>query len=222
MWERFKRLIRSIVGFFISSAEDPELILQQNIRDMNDQVPKMNQNIALIKANVTLLEKELNRLNKEETELLSKVKASIKAEREDLATNFATTLESVRSSRIDTEGQLKVAKAAFEKALEVKKVFIQEKEKKTKEALQAIQASQRAKWQGKVADAMEQFEIAGIDQTHDEMIRKINEEAALNEAKLEMALTNVDIESIKIEEEAEKIRANELVQQIKKEMETKG
>ena len=48
-------MIRSFVGFFISAAEDPELILQQNIRDMNDQVPRMNESIAMVKANVTLL-----------------------------------------------------------------------------------------------------------------------------------------------------------------------
>ena len=42
MWQRLSRVIRSFVGFFISVAEDPELILQQNIRDMNDQVPRMN------------------------------------------------------------------------------------------------------------------------------------------------------------------------------------
>ena len=46
MWARLSRVIRSFVGFFISVAEDPELILQQNIRDMNDQVPRMNESIA--------------------------------------------------------------------------------------------------------------------------------------------------------------------------------
>jgi phage shock protein A len=58
MWQRLKRVIRSFVGFFISTAENPEIILEQNIRDMNDQVPRMNESIAMVKANVTLLERE--------------------------------------------------------------------------------------------------------------------------------------------------------------------
>ncbi len=58
MFNRLSRMLRSFVGFFISVAEDPELILEQNIRDMNDQVPRMNESIAMVKANVTLLEKE--------------------------------------------------------------------------------------------------------------------------------------------------------------------
>ena len=37
MWRRLQRMFRSFAGFFISVAEDPELILQQNIRDMNDR-----------------------------------------------------------------------------------------------------------------------------------------------------------------------------------------
>ena len=43
MWRRFSRMIRSFIGFFISSAENPEIILEQNIRDLNDQVPRMNE-----------------------------------------------------------------------------------------------------------------------------------------------------------------------------------
>ena len=55
MWKRLSRMMRSFVGFFISAAENPEIILEQNIRDMNDQVPRMNDSIAMVKANVTLL-----------------------------------------------------------------------------------------------------------------------------------------------------------------------
>jgi phage shock protein A len=65
---------------------------------------------------------------------------------------------------------------------------------------------------------MEQFEVAGISQTHDEMVRKIEEMTAVNEARMDMALGNVDQQKIKIEEEAEKLRANELVKQFKVEM----
>ena len=63
-----------------------------------------------------------------------------------------------------------------------------------------------------------QFEVAGISQTHDEMVRKIEEETAVNEARMDMALSNVDQQKIKIEEEAQKLQANELVKQFKIEM----
>jgi phage shock protein A len=218
MFRRLSRMIRSFIGFFISVGENPELILEQNIRDMNDQVPRMNESIAMVRANVTLLEKEQAKYKTELADLTAKVKAAIQAGRDDLAGSFAVQLEQIRSALARTEGQLATARAAYEKALAVKQAFLREKERKTQEAMNAIRDYRRAQWQKKVADAMEQFEVAGISQTHDEMVRKIEEMTAVNEARMEMALGNVDQQKIKIEEEAEKLRANELVKQFKVEM----
>ena len=218
MWRRFTRVIRSFIGFFISVAEDPEMILQQNIRDMNDQVPRMNESIAMVKANVTLLEREETKYKNDAAELTAKVKAAIQANRDDIAGSFAAQLEQTKSALARTQGQLTTARAAFEKAMAVKQAFMREKERKTQEALNAIADYRRAQWQKKVADVMEQFEVAGISETHDEMVRKINEMTAVNEARMDMAMGNVDQQKIKIEEEAEKMQASELVKQFKIEM----
>jgi phage shock protein A len=211
-------MVRSFVGFFISVGEDPELILEQNIRDMNDQVPRMNESIAMVKANATLLEKEQAKYQADVNNLTAKVKASIQAGRDDLAASFAMQLQQAKGALARNQGQLQTAQAAFDKALAVKKAFMLEKERKTQEALNAIRDYRRAQWQKKVADSMEQFEVAGISQTHDEMVQKIEQMTAVNEARMEMALGNVDQQKIKIEEEAEKLQANELVKQFKAEM----
>jgi phage shock protein A len=218
MWERFRRAMRSFAGFFVSSIEDPELILEQNIRDLNDQVPKMNESIAMVRANVTLLEKENAKYKSEVNDLTAKVKAAIQAGRDDLAANYATRLQMEKSALARNEGQLQTARAAYEKSLNVKKAFMREKDKKTAEAMAAIRDARRSKWQAKVADAMESFSVAGIDSTHDEMIRKVEEQTAVNEARMQMALDSSDHENVKIEEEAEKLQANELVKQFKMEM----
>src|SRR5258707_324806 len=211
MWQRFTRLIRSFVGFFISTAENPEIILEQNIRDMNDQVPRMNESIAMVKANVTLLEREESKYKDDLANLTAKVKAAIQANRDDLAGSFATQLQQTKSALARTQGQLTTARAAFDKAMTVKQAFMREKERKTQEALNAIADYRRAQWQKKVADAMEQFEVAGISQTHDEMVRKIEEMTAVNEARMDMALGNVDQQKIKIEADADpevRVRVN--------------
>jgi len=195
MWQRLKRAFRSMFGWMISAAEDPELILEQNIRDLNDQVPKMNESIAMVKANVTLLEKENQKYRNDVGELTSKVKAAIQANRDDIATTYATQLQTVKSALARNE-----------------------KDRKTNEAMQALRDARRSKWQSKVADAMESFQVAGIDATHDEMLQKIQEQTAVNEARMDMAMSNVDTQGVKIEEEAEKIRANELLKQFKQEM----
>jgi len=218
MFKRFKRAMRSFFGFFVTSIEDPEMILEQNIRDLNDQVPKMNESIAMIRANVTLLEKENSKYKQEVGDLTAKVKAAIQAGRDDLAAQYATRLQMEKGALARNDAQLSTARSAWEKAQNVKKAFMREKDKKTQEAMDAIRDARRAQWQAKVADAMESFEVAGIDATHDEMIRKVEEETAMNEARMQMALESVDHQAMQIEEEAEKIQAQEIVKQFKMEM----
>src|SRR5438445_2821396 len=162
MWQRMRRVFRSMFGWMISAAEDPELILEQNIRDLNDQVPKMNESIAMVRANVTLLEKENAKYKVETNDLTAKVKAAIQAGRDDLAAQYATRLQMERGALARNDAQLSTARSAYEKALNVKKMFMREKDKKTQEAMNAIRDARRAKWQAKVADAMESFEVAGI------------------------------------------------------------
>jgi len=218
MGKRFIRAIRSLFGGLISSIEDPRLILEQNIRELNDQIPKMNENIATVKANVMLLEKEMNKYKSEYKTMVSKMKAAIQAGRDDIAQNYALRLEDTKRHMMQTKEQYETAKSAYEKSLEVKKVFMKQRERKIAEAKDALRAHERAKWQSKIADTMEQFEVGGIDATHDEMLNRINEETAKNEARMEMALDSVDTETFAIEEEAENIRAAELVKQFKTEM----
>ncbi len=218
MFRRISRMFRSFIGFFISMGENPELILEQNLRDMNDQVPRMNESIAMVKANVTLLEKEEGKYKTELADLTAKVKAAIQSGRDDLAASFAVRVEQMRSALARTQGQLQTARAAFDKAIAVKQAFLREKDRKTHEAMNAIRDYRRAQWQRKVADAMESFDVAGISATHDEMVHKIEEMTAVNEARMEMALGNVDSQKIKLEEDAEQLRAMELVKQFKVEM----
>src|SRR5256885_8004066 len=106
MWRRLTRMVRSFFGFFISVAENPEIILEQNIRDLNDQVPRMNESIAMVKANATLLEKEEARYKSEVNDLTAKVKAAIQAGRDDLAGSFAVRLEQTRGALARNQGQL--------------------------------------------------------------------------------------------------------------------
>ena len=218
MWSRFVRGWNSLWGGALNSLENPEKILEQNLREMEEQVPRINENIAMIKANATLQKNSLNKLTAQTEDLRAKIKATLQAGRRDLAMNYATTLEQVQGDMIDVQKQARVSEAALEKALKVKDAFMREKENKRKEALRAIDMHKQTLWQKKVADAMESFEVSGIDQTHDEMILKIEQESALNEARMEMAFDAIDAEGFDIEQEAKKIQANEILKQFELEM----
>lgn len=218
MWKRFTRALRALFGGAVSAIENPRLILEQNIRELNDQVPKMNENIATVKANAMLLEKEHRRYEAQLNDLTAKVRAAIQADREDIAQNYAVQLQQVREAKARTAEQLQFAQQAYEKSLQVKQAFMRERQKKIEEAREALRAHERAQWQAKIADSLEQFEVGGIDQTHDEMIRRVNEQTAHSEARMELALDSIDTDTFKIEEDAQALQAAELVKQMKLEM----
>ncbi|REL24973.1 PspA/IM30 family protein [Rhodohalobacter sp. SW132] len=218
MFDRLIRAIRSMFGGMVNSMENPKLILEQNIRELNDQIPQMNENIATVKANVVMLRKEVDRYEKAISDITSKIKSAINADRDDLAQGYALQLEKTRENLEHSHEQLKFAEQAYEKAQKVKKAFMREKDRKIKEAREALRASERAEWQAKVADTLESFEMGGMDQTHSEMLNRLNEQTAKNEARMEIALDSVDTETMEIEANAEKLRAQELVNQFKQEM----
>ncbi|HMV34253.1 MAG: PspA/IM30 family protein [Turneriella sp.] len=218
LWQRFKRALRSIFGGWVSEMEDPALILEQNIRDMRDKIPKMNENIAMLRANAKMIEKEKAKLEGEQAKITANIKAAIGQSREDIAAEYALQLEHNKTQVAKLEQQLEQAKAAAEKGEEAKAAFMKELDRKTKEALDAIETAKRAKWQKEVADTMEQFTAGGVDHTHDEMVKRIEKDSAMSEARLDMAVSKGDKDKAKIEADAEKIRAAELVKQFKIEM----
>jgi len=218
VWSRFKRFVNSLFGGALSAMEDPRMILEQNIRELNDQVPEMNENIATVKANMIMLQKEVDKSEDRVEQLSSRIRTAIEADRDDIAKKYAMRLEDEKESLERTQEQLQHAERAYEKALKVKKAFMREKEKKIQEAKSALRQHERAQWQAEIADTMEQFEVSGLDQTHDEMVNRLNEEAAKNEARMELALDSVDSEALQIEEDAEELRAQEVVDRFKAEM----
>lgn len=218
MWQRFKRAIKSLFGGAVASMEDPKLILEQNIRELNDQVPKMNENIATVKANLVMLRKEREKYERLEQDLTNKIKSAINANRDDIAETYALQLEKAQESRASTEEQETYAQRAYDKSLQVKKTFMREKDRKIREAREALQAHERAQWQSKIADTLEKFEVTGLDSTHNEMVNRINEQTAKNEARMEMALDSVDADTLQIEQDAEKLRAADLVAKFKQDM----
>ncbi len=218
MWSRIKRLFRSILGWFIELGESPEMILKQNIRDMQDQVPAMNENLAMMKAQVTLTEKSYQGLLQKEKDLTAKIKAALKAEKRDIALNYATTLEEVRSELEVEKRHHDLAIQSFEKAKKVRATFLRQIEGKINEAKKALSNKRQAEWQAKVADAMETFKVAGVDSTHDEMVDKLNQDAAVAEGKLEVALDSLEAVDFDIEQEAKSMQANETLRQFEMEM----
>ena len=157
-------------------------------------------------------------MKEQETDLVGKAKASLKAGRRDIAQSFVVELERLRPQLGEKERALVAATAALERAKSIKKEFMAEKDKKIQEAQRALSAKRQADWNDKVANTLDKFQVTGVDATHDEMIRRIEQQTATSEAKLQMALENKHVGNAQIEEDAKKIQAEETLRQFELEM----
>ena len=93
LWTRIKRSMRALFGGIVEATEDPELILQQTIRDMRDRIPDLNNSVAQVMATEKLLAKNKERLETQVVDLDSKIKASVKMGRDDIATAYIGQLQ---------------------------------------------------------------------------------------------------------------------------------
>ncbi|HMZ79975.1 MAG TPA: PspA/IM30 family protein, partial [Acidobacteriota bacterium] len=218
MWERLKRLFRSVFGGIIDSAEDPELILNQVIRDMRDKIPQMNESVAQVMATEKMLERENSNLEREVTELDAKIKAAIKMGRDDIATTYIASMQDKQNSLVRVKEQLATARKASQQAIKFRDNYLLEMKKKQAEAMQLISESKRARMQEQLADTMASFSVGDTAGTFDEMRDKIQRRSAAADAKMELSGTGVDAQMAEIEREAYNIQAQETLSAYKRQM----
>ena len=119
MFSRLVRVIKSWLGFFISYAEDPEVMLQESIEEMRNTLPKLNQILVTTRATEIRLEQDLLEAQRKEKSLVASIKTALadgSPEARRLAEDDASTLQQVRLEVQSTTEQLEAAKNAFENA----------------------------------------------------------------------------------------------------------
>ena len=202
LWTRMKRSVRALFGGIIEKTEDPELILQQTIRDMRDRVPELNNSVAQVMATERLLAKNKERLETQKVDLDSKIRASVKMGRDDIATAYIGQLQQAEIDLQKTSQQLDYASVASKQALKARDNYVLQMQRRTAEAMQLINQSKQAKLQEQLAQTMESFQLGDDASTFNEMRDKIDRRAAAAEAKMQLGASNVDNQMQEIEREA--------------------
>ena len=199
LWSRMKRSMRALFGGVIEKTEDPELILQQTIRDMRDRVPELNNSVAQVMATEKLLSKNKERLETQVVDLDSKIRASVKMGRDDIATAYIGQLQQAQVDLQKTGQQLDHATNASKQALKARDNYVLQMQRRTAEAMQLINQSKQAKLQEQLAQTMESFQLGDDASTFNEMRDKIDRRAAAAEAKMQLGAASVDTQMQEIE-----------------------
>lgn len=218
LWARLKRVFFANTGAALDKIENPELVLQQTIRDMRDRVPELNNSVAQVMATERLLIKNHENLETQVVDLDSKIKASVKMGRDDIATAYIGQLQQAQIDMTRTGAQLEHASLASKQALKARDNYVLNMKKRTAEAMQLISAAKQAKLQEQLAQTMETFNIGDDASTFNEMREKIDRRVAAAEAKLQLGSTNVDSQMQDIEREAMDIQLQDKLLEYKSQM----
>ena len=218
LWSRVKRSMRALFGGLIEATENPELVLQQTIRDMRDRVPELNNSVAQVMATEKLLGKSKERLESQVVDLDSKIKASVKMGRDDIATAYIGQLQQAQMDLQKTGQQLEHATLASKQALKARDNYVLQMQRRTAEAMQLINQSKQAKLQEQLAQTMESFQIGDDASTFNEMRDKIDRRAAAAEAKMQLGSASVDSQMQDIEREAMDMQLQDKLLAYKREM----
>jgi phage shock protein A len=221
MYARLARLLRAWMGFFISMAEDPEVMLQDAIEEMRTTMPKLNSVLVATRATVIRLEEERDQLAAQDRNLTASIQAALRdgsPAARAVAEEDAIQLQQVRIDLKSTEEQL----AAAQKAHEASQLSVDALKSKLKVKIEACQKAlkerQKAQVMRSAADAIVELQSYGVAATADKFLEKIKQESAESKAAVEIATGSIDTQAIERERTSRKIKAASILQQFEVEM----
>jgi phage shock protein A len=221
MFARLARLFRAWVGFFISAAEDPEVMLQDAIEEMRTTMPKLNSVLVATRATVIRLEEEQAQLAQQDKNLAGAIQAALRdgsAAARSIAEEDAIQLQQVRTDLASTEQQLAAAQNAHESA----KISVEALKTKLKAKIETSQKALRERKKAvilkSVADAIVELQSYGVASTADKYLEQITQEVAESKAAVEVATGGLDTAGIERERTARKLKASSILQQFEIEM----
>lgn len=221
MFARIGRLFKAWLGFFISFAEDPEVMLQESIEEMRNTMPKLNQILVTTRATAIRLEQEREELARKERQLVSSIQAALREgspESRRIAEDDASTLQQVRQDLQATTEQLAAASRAFENAQITVDDLKQKLRGKIDQCRKAIQESKKAEVMRSAASALAELDTYGTGATAEKYLEEIKQKAAEAKASVEVATGGLDVERIKMERKARSLQAQGILSEFEVEM----
>lgn len=221
MFDRLSRLIRSWVGFFISMAEDPEVMLQEAVEEMRATMPKLNSVLVATRATCIRLEEERDQLERQEKSLILSIQQALKegsAAARSIAEDDALALQQIRTELTATREQLLAAKNAHDNSKMSVDALKARLQGKIEACQKAMKERQKAQVMKQAADAITELQSYGVAMTTDKFLEQIKQEVAESKAAVEVATGGLDTAGIEKERVSRKIKAAGVLQQFELEM----
>ncbi len=213
MFRRLVRTLKAWIGYFISFAEDPEVLLQESIEEKRNLLPRLNQVLVISRSAVLHLEVEREQLELKVRQLLNSIKAEVTAEVQE----SAVALELLRQELAVNAEALMVARNAFENTqFRVERIKTQLRAA-IEESRRAIQELKRAEVMRSALSAIKDLETLSskTGKYFDEIALRISEA----QATVEVAVGETNMERIHAERKIQQLRTQNVLMDFEEEME---
>ena len=221
MFQRLARVMKSWIGYFISFAEDPEVMLQESIEEMRNTLPKLNQILVTTRATVIRLEQDKEELERRERQLVSSIQAALRegsAESRQIAEGEAARLQEVRQELTATREQFASASTAFQNAQITVDDLKGKLRGRIEQCRKAIQESKKAEVLRSASSALAELDTYGTGTTAEKYLEEIRQKSAEAKASVEVATGGLDVERIKLERKARELQAKAVLHEFEVEM----
>lgn len=201
MWARIKAIFRSLFGWLIRGAENPELLLRQYMDDMRAQIPKLNAQVAEVIKHQKLLEMEAERKRQTITELEPRVEAAVKMgpDKKEAAKRLIVSLQTSREELAELEEQLERARENSERMLRQRSAYEQRIKRQIEEAKRQLSRAKRAEVEKQIASTMAAFEVGDEQDTLERVTERIDEDLARAQARQHVASEGLEAQMAEVE-----------------------
>ncbi len=201
MWARIRAIFRSLFGWMVRGAENPELLLRQLIDDMRAEVPKMNAQVAEVVKHEKMLAMQVERLQEKVADLEPKAQAAVKLgpEHKDAAKRLIGQLQAAQEALATAQDQYVRAGEASEGMLRKRDAYEQRIKRQIDEARRQLSRAKQAEVEEELAEVMGAFQVGDATDTLDRVTDQIDEKMARAQARQEVASESLDSELDELE-----------------------
>jgi len=190
--DRVSQLLRANVNDMLDRAEDPEKMINQILRDMQENIGEARQAVASMIAQEKELEIDLAQTRKLATEWQSKAERAVGAGKDDLAREALRRKHDNEENANVYEQQLTVQKQAVDKLKQQLQALEAKYQSTLSQRDSLITRQRRAEAQKKVAGQLQTFSPMDPSADLERMERKIRSSEAQAAAQIEMHDTSFD------------------------------
>lgn len=220
MFSRISRLFSSFFNRFMGQIEDPAMLLENNISELQKLIPELNKSVAISGSSVILLQKELAKFQEEAITLDKRIKAAIALGEDSAAKDMIIRLQDINGKIEKLTKDLEIAKTNLNSVQQIRDLRVKEIKSKQEEIRSKVSEHRFSVVQSDIAKALDASVATSsnnLSESMDEQMAKLEQKTAENQSTLLASMYNnrSAITGQNIEQKANEMEADKLLEDYK-------